>query len=484
MPSRQELEEFKQFVLAQAPADASEEEKQQFVDYAFQQQGFEMPEQGPMDALKNYGGQALDYGIRALDYAGGLARTGAAAAADPFVDQDIVQSRDLMSALQGQAPPTEEFLTRAGVPEGASVSDVLPGLYSETGSGLPLEQGGFMDPNVRDVVGFAGDVALDPLTYLSLGGSAALKQGAKGAGKAAETAAKTVDLATNIGGKTTKKAGESFYKSGFKREVSKLTERGLNADKALDDIFEQGLKGTKKGFTKKVNNRIQELSLERNLLFGQLDDAARVNMDKAVEPSIRKISRLVDEKRITPDNAEQMFDFIGNIRGQGDLTLKEASNLKTSLYERLPESAFDAFGRQKQDFKSIVKNVGKGIRDQVEDAAEVVRKGAGSDVADINEKWGGLISLGKPLRAEARKAGGRDLLTQTKAALTALNPWATAAMYGAQGINSSPFRTYTGRGLARAGQSGLVDPVVRRMMIDSNRPDGAPISAWQKVGDL
>lgn len=78
-------------------------------------------------------------------------------------------------------PSTNEMFQRAGVPEGAKLSDYVPG-YAEPSKINPWwqpEKGGMVDPTIRGTVGAFMDTAIDPMTWLSFGGSALLKKAAQ-----------------------------------------------------------------------------------------------------------------------------------------------------------------------------------------------------------------------------------------------------------------------------------------------------------------
>ena len=90
----------------------------------------------------------VDILLKGLDYAGGLGRvSGAGLVNIPYslsTGQSLTKEDDVLKALRGEAPSTAEYLNRAGV-SGTSA----------------------------DVLGFVGDVALDPTTYLSGGATKA-----------------------------------------------------------------------------------------------------------------------------------------------------------------------------------------------------------------------------------------------------------------------------------------------------------------------
>jgi hypothetical protein len=89
----------------------------------------------------SFGAKALDVGGRALDYAGGIARTGLAnSPAGSMADmlQAYLRKKPLVSqpgdigrALVGKAPRSDEYMERAGIPEGGSLSDLVPGAFTE-----------------------------------------------------------------------------------------------------------------------------------------------------------------------------------------------------------------------------------------------------------------------------------------------------------------------------------------------------------------
>jgi hypothetical protein len=122
----------------------------------------------PEPSFKSKAADVALTGLQAVGVPGGAVRSGIASIVGLSRPEDTLMN----------APTTSEYMDRAGVPEGAKVSDYVGG-YAEPGKGrfLRPEKGGMLDPSVRGVAGFAGDVALDPLTYLSGGLSAAAKTG-------------------------------------------------------------------------------------------------------------------------------------------------------------------------------------------------------------------------------------------------------------------------------------------------------------------
>lgn len=101
--------------------------------------------------------------LRGLNVVGGTTRGLAAQALEPIVGKQLVSMKELGSAT---VPQTSELLARAGVPEGYSLSDIVPSMFTPSGKEwTKFQKGGFLDPSVRGAAGLVGDVALDPSTY-------------------------------------------------------------------------------------------------------------------------------------------------------------------------------------------------------------------------------------------------------------------------------------------------------------------------------
>jgi hypothetical protein len=158
----------------------------------------------PLFSLDQLGQDALDNVIvpigRAVDrYTGAPSRAalGAAIARENPVSAFVGQFGDEPE----KAPAGKDIARRLGVVD-TSLSEVVPGLYSETGEGLELQRGGFLDPTASGVAGLGLDLGTDWTNLVP--GALALKGAAKGAtglvGKVARpgarAAAKTTDVLT------------------------------------------------------------------------------------------------------------------------------------------------------------------------------------------------------------------------------------------------------------------------------------------------
>jgi len=125
------------------------------------------PDEDLEDKAMRIGGEVLQKAepiLRTLDYPAGLVRGTIAGGLEAATGRDDLV--DIKDVIRGKAPSSGEILEKMGVPEGGSLSDVLPDMYSDTGKGIKLKKGGLFDPTARGAAGFAADVALDPIALL------------------------------------------------------------------------------------------------------------------------------------------------------------------------------------------------------------------------------------------------------------------------------------------------------------------------------
>lgn len=263
--------------------------------------------------------QGLDKAVRVLDYAGGLVRGAGAGALELATGrEDLV---DIEDVLKGQAPGTAEIAEKLGVPQGGQLSDVLPGMYSETGAGLPLEKGGMLDITPRGAAGFAGDVALDPLTYLSLGTIPATKYGAK------------LAKATTPITQSAKKAGVSLYKSGLSAIDDYVKRYGK--DPVSDTLLKHGASGSAQDILKQMDEIGEKLLAERQGILRRATYAgAEVDVPKAMAPAQAYVNRLryLREDKEMQAIADAIQDRINNY-------LKEAAQPRQERLVQLPVSS-------------------------------------------------------------------------------------------------------------------------------------------------
>lgn len=137
---------------------------------------------------------ALGAGAKGLDVGrGALTAPALAALLEQLTGKDVYRAKEHGDAINptnlSTYPSSNELFERAGVPEGATLSDYMGG-YAEGDENTPWyhpEKGGMLDPSVRGVGGFITDMALDPMNYISFGAAGAAK---KAAGETASAVAR------------------------------------------------------------------------------------------------------------------------------------------------------------------------------------------------------------------------------------------------------------------------------------------------------
>lgn len=491
-----ELQEYKAYLLSQG---ANPKEVDEYMAY----QGLPpaQPEEPGLAA------KALDYGLRGLDYAGGVARTGAGEVADAFIDGDNVTGDDWKRALVGKAPSSDELMDRYGVPEGGKVN-----LFPEVKvpfTDITLGQG---ETSAREAGGFVGDVALDPLTYVSLGGNQLAKGGLRAAVAPLSQGAK--------------KVGKAMYNSAFKKIDEKLLEKGTRPLSQV--MFKNRAWGGPESLQRQVKEIGERLKAEREALYSEADAlGAKVDMKQASRRAQDEVNRLKGirgaegtanalEKHIktyttgkgtqtvsVPDHklieeADALTglkvkrkvalddprpgEIVNRIveepieKALPPLSISEASNVKTRFYDELPDQAYSKIGKVKGDAKRVNKLMGEGTKTEIERAANRVETGLGDEIAEINADWGSTIGAQKPMAAEVRKANTKNLVSSVDAGLagyTLTNPVTGLPILVSKKMGDvakgTAFRTGAGLGLDAIGNSGVLDPLTRQILIEQNR---------------
>lgn len=230
------------------------QQAKQIQQQKMQQQAPPPEEPGAMDTALEYGGKALDVGLRTLDLPGGLVRTGwkglqnipraaAKGLEELGIESDLakkphlVTTEDFKKALQGRAPTMSEFMEREGADPGLATS----------------------------AVGMGMDIALDPLTYMSFGTSA-LKKGAE-------------------------KTGRAVYKSGLKAVDAEAIKYGK--EPVSDLLIKEGVTGSYQQIQKRMDELAQGYLAQRDEILARATRAGgEVDMGEAMAPLLNKISEI------------------------------------------------------------------------------------------------------------------------------------------------------------------------------------------------
>lgn len=466
--------------------------------------------------------QAAGYAVKPLDYMGGVVRTGVGATAQDLANMggklkafatgedyqpiEAVSDQDMRNAFMGSAPTSNQMLEKAGVPEGGSLSDIAPALYSKDPSSLRPTPHGSFDPTARGTVGMGLDIATDPLTYLGAGPLKALLPGGR-AGAVADHILNPAENALKAGGKT-------IYKSAPIMKAADAVNERYAKGAASDILFDQGITGTGRQVARKAEALADTVGQQRNALLSQADAAGgMLNMNSAMSPAeqfIQKVrasrdpallpladaleGRTASYKALNPAEAQTVSREIpsGILDAEGNALTKtvtqeipavrgvkpsEGSGFKTSLYNDTGNAAWDTLRKTPQgDIGN--KALARGLDRETSAAAERAIPGMGGQIDNLNDTWGALLTPKKALESEALKGERKNFLTSVDAPLAVLthsNPAVIAAKKTSDLLKTNWLRTNVGRGAYQLGDKvPLLDELLRREAINSS-------SDWQKL---
>lgn len=361
------------------------------------------------NALVKGGMTALDGLMRGLDYAGGVARTGVGEFIDAFVPGNNVTGDDWKKALVGKAPTSSQYLEKLGVGEMGSLSDIAPGLYSDTGKGMALQRGGSLDITGRGTVGTALDIASDPLTYVTLGAAPLVKNAPK--------LLKDVISPLKTAGQY---AGKKIYKSAFKEadEVAKQFNKI-----PISDI---GWKYNIVGSQDKINKQLAGLTTNLANKSSQIIDdasAAGANVDiygmlNRAKDSLKTTDSLDvlknDGLKKSKNLVTRMTNAITDDEILNGISARRASDIKTSFYDNLPKNAYNNLSDTKAG-NDFIKGLGRDFKEATEQSVDKISSGLGADLKATNQELGSLLSARKSLNNAAVKEGKPNALTEVDA---------------------------------------------------------------------
>jgi hypothetical protein len=448
--------------------------------------------------------KGFDYLGRGIDYLGGLARTGAAGLADPAVrlatGESLLKEGDVGRALRGRAPGSAEFLERAGIPEGSSVN-LMPEVKIPF-TDVKLGEG---ETSARDATGFALDIASDPLTYATFGAKPLLAAALKPTAKLAE------------------KAGEKIYRAGFKKVDERLAlEAGQPGARQMSDLgLKYGIYGDPEQIALRMKELEKELAAKRGRQYQEASDlGAKISMRRAARPAIEKAQE-ISSSPLAPisQSGDAMLDYLqkwymqtgkqsvdvpiakeimerdalsgelvarrvpldypqeGKIITQKieqkfaqdlpPISLQDASDAKTYFYEQLPDKFYanKSIGKLTADSKQVARQLGKGIKEEIEDVANKVKPGLGDEIRETNKEWGTLLEARKPISKEISKENTRNALSSVDTSMlgyVTVNPTRGVPVLVGKKIGDlgklMKVRTGAGLGLERYGTGRVLAP--------------------------
>ncbi len=456
---------------------------------------------------------SIGAGAKALDVGrGALTAPALAALLGGVTGKDVYRAKEHLQAINPTNlttyPSASEIYERAGVPEGAKLSDYLS-MYKPKGeaSWYQPEKGGPLDFTLRGAGGLGTDVAIDPLTYMTFGAEPGIKTGLKVIGeKLAQGEAKGLGMTELKQGlqnllqkpsEATAGLGKRLYRGGILPAEFEGAKYGKSD--VGDTFYRMGIK-TPFGLGEKAQKATQGLLEERGNLFKTAaEKGGQVDIDKALAPAIQKIQEIrsspnLENQWIADELEKKVNEYksitkgtpaepaIGQAAKPGmTISPQEGSDIKSALYNQTPNAAWNEMLKTPQGAK-VIAPLSTGFKTEAEQS---VQRALGGDSAErilkINEDIGKLIGTKGGQRAIEKQA------ERSGHAITSLAPSGTESIIGAmlhenpaealkaillkragQGLQLSTMPV--GYGLRKAGEgplSGrLIDTLTRRKFID------------------
>lgn len=313
-----------------------------------------------LQSAKDVALEGLDYAGRGLDYAGGMVRGGIAGGLEAATGKELVRAEDVMA---GRAPSSAEILQKLEIPEGYSLSEIVPGMYSETGDELlKFQKGGMLDPTVRGAAGLALDVATDPLTYPTMGLSALGKVG------------RAIKAGLTPVGTLAGKRSQQLYKKAFETVDTNLKPLG-KPYKIADILSREKFTGN----MMEAADRVKQINDASGQNIGAIlkeaaSKGASVDLMKEFDPALKYAQEL--RGMATPEAAKLAQEIDERImyaweKTGGKIPVDEANNLKSFINDRIKESGFaagDEAALSTQARKAIAGDLSGGIKRAVNKA--------------------------------------------------------------------------------------------------------------------
>jgi hypothetical protein len=379
--------------------------------------------------------------IQGSDYLGGLVRSGIAAGIKEATGKNLITEDEMKKAVEfgGFFPGVSELMERGGV----------------------LKE----NPKTRAVLGFAGDVLTDPFTYLGPG------------------------VITRPAGDLIERAGKFAYNSGLKYvdNAARLAKK----EPVSDILWKNNIWGTSRGVANSAIDAAEELAKRRSELISAADMAgAKANMGRAMYPALRVVSEVHANPASRP-MASELQDIAERFISEKYPSLRTATDWKSDIYDMVGSPNYQAF-KQTNKGKEFQKEMARGLKDEVERAANAVTPGLGDKIADVNKEWGTLLSTAKTFDNEAVKGERKNFLTGADPYIMAIG----ALGYGAPGAGqwlllkkaadaskTTLFRTGAGIGAKNLNRSKVVYPTLKRLVIDAGSPNSSPWVLIKKPDD-
>ena len=433
-------------------------------------------EPGMLQQAKEAALQGADILGRGLDYAGGAVRGTVAGGLEALTGKELVDYKDV---LAGKAPTSAEVMQKLGVPEGYSLSNIIPSMYSETGQGAALQKGGLFDPSVRGAGGLALDILTDPLTYMTGGLSTLSKFGKTGeAIKSAIKSAPVQAALTPVGTMAGKRAPK-LYKKAF--ETVDVNLKPLNKPYSVADILS---KEKFRGNMAEAADRIAEINKavgteQGDILKRAAEKGATVDLTKEFEPALQYAQEI--KNLPTPEAAKLAQEIEDRVmyaweKTGGSMPVDEANKLKSFINDRIKDAGFAAgeeAGLSVQAKKAIAGDLSEGVKKAVSSTDEELGKQLVAKnkmyASTSNQVQDELFKQAKTVKERREGLLGTglttvDLMLAGMGAQT--GQWAPLAVKKAgEAAMSTKGRTSRAAfGKLLEEQKGIIDPVLRQAL--------------------
>lgn len=407
-------------------------------------------------------------------------------------------------------PSYDELLEKAGVGEGGALSDVLPGMYSDTGEGmLTLQKGGVLDPTARGAAGFALDIALDPATYLGAPVAKLAKETSIARKKLIEklgeesseglvkrlsspqamaavknALAQTADAVINPFEKLMRGAGRTAIKAPFLAADSELASKG--AKPLSEYAWEKEIFGTRRGMENKFVKEYGENIAARDAVLDSISHP--IDYDKAfgkADEIAGKLRTAGEKDAADAINAMAMqYKEAGQLAQAKGAGPQIAQYQKQLLSEKLPDSAYGAAGRARGPINQARKAMAGGLSDEIGSAAAKSIEGGDVALKQANKNLQTLLGSRKVRERVAKVEGRRPRMTQLEkyttlgAAIGSDNPGKGAAYYGAKKLfdllGGPAVSSGSAIGLKKASEAPLINKILKRVYIDQEQEKQSP----------
>jgi len=268
-----------------------------------------------------------------------------------------------------------------------------------------------MSPLAKIGSDIAWSIGRDPLTYLSLGGSAEPKAGLRAAAEYAKYILnKPAELVGAAGKKMSRRGLLPFIQAGER-----------NSKAVAKTFYKHGLKGDPITVYEKMPKVMTKLGEDLNEIYDAADMAgASINKYKAFTPFEKKLSEMVSKSKISPEAKEKAIEeTLGLKLKHEDPSTSLAKEWKTNIGEDIPQKYRGPFNLNASGVQ-LEKSLERGLKEEIErTVTETLGKTKGEELKQINMEYGDLRTILPKAQQIAQNFERKPFITTTDLALGA-----------------------------------------------------------------